>query len=55
MTDGNSHTERKVRMRRFTMIALTALGSAVLAPEAGATPGWARKYNMPCSGCHSPV
>jgi hypothetical protein len=42
-------------MRLPIMIGLAALGSAVLAPEAGAIPAWARKYNMPCSGCHYPM
>lgn len=42
-------------MRLSMMIGLATLAAAVLAPEAGATPGWARKYNMPCSGCHYPA
>ncbi len=44
---------------RITMLSIVgplALASAMLAPrEAHAIPAWARKYNMNCSGCHSPA
>jgi hypothetical protein len=39
-----------------TAIALGALAASALLPRAAqAIPSWARKYNMPCSGCHYPA
>jgi len=42
-------------MRLSMVIGLATLGSVLLAPDAGAIPAWARKYNMNCSGCHYPA
>ena len=42
-------------MKSRTLIGL-ALASIALAPaDAHAIPAWARRYNMNCSGCHSPA
>ena len=41
---------------RSTRLTATVLIAAALVPgEARAIPAWARKYNMNCSGCHSPA
>lgn len=41
---------------RTTLLTALLLGATALAPsQAGAIPAWARKYNMNCSGCHSPA
>ena len=44
-------------MRRTPVVTLAlALAVATLLPgDAQALPAWARKYNMNCSGCHSPA
>ncbi len=42
-------------MRRSTVLVSVLVATSVTAPTAGAIPAWARKYNMPCSGCHYPV
>ena len=43
-------------MRRFVRTALAMIGVSAMWPSEGqALPAWARKYNMNCSGCHSPA
>jgi hypothetical protein len=42
-------------MRRPICLCVLLVTSALGAPDAQAIPAWARKYNMPCSGCHYPA
>ena len=45
-----------MRINRLSFVGPLALAAAMLAPrDAQAIPAWARKYNMNCSGCHSPA
>lgn len=45
-----------MRMTRVNIVGPLALAVAMLMPsDARAIPAWARKYNMNCSGCHSPA
>lgn len=42
-------------MRSAVTIGLAVIGLAAISKEASAIPPWARKYNMPCAGCHYPA
>lgn len=42
-------------MRLRLALGMAALGAVLAATKASAIPAWARKYNMPCSGCHYPA
>lgn len=42
-------------MRSRMVLCLVALAAATAPRDAHAIPAWARKYNMNCSGCHSPA
>ncbi len=42
-------------MRGPAVLAATLVVATLMPPRAEAIPAWARKYNMPCSGCHYPA
>ncbi len=42
-------------MRIHVALGLAAVATVLAVSEAEAIPAWARKYNMPCSGCHYPA
>ncbi len=42
-------------MRPSAVVAAALIGLTLTAASAKAIPAWARKYNMPCSGCHYPA
>ena len=42
-------------MKRTTLSGLALAAIAFAPADAHALPAWARKYNMNCSGCHSPA
>lgn len=47
--------ERLIIMTHLRSILTLAVLAAVLPSPARALPSWARRYNMNCSGCHSPA